>query len=191
MGNHVIWNEKEIAERFDKFIAQACSPYAPVDSSDRLKTAIYQFLKQKYKIEKYDPKVQKIVLGKENYQTFVNVINLAKDKYKTSVVQRLSETREVQPVDKWDVPLLISYNSRYRKIEKPKSIMKPFYSAQLSDPERDFIEALEYGMPPAGGVGIGLDRLAMLLTNTHNIKDVILFPTMRQREWGYNLENRM
>lgn len=136
-------NEKELAERFDRFIAQACSPYAPVDSSDRLKTAIYLYLKQKYKIDKYDPKAQRIVLGKENYQTFINVINLAKDQYKITVVQRLSETREVQPVDKWDVPLLISYNSRYHKIEKPKSIMKPFYSAQLSDPERDFIEALE------------------------------------------------
>jgi len=38
---------------------------------------------------------------------------------------------------------------------------------------------MEYGMPPAAGVGIGIDRMAMLLTDTHNIKEIIFFPTMR------------
>ena len=136
-------NEKELAERFDRYIAQACSPYAPVDSSDRMKVAIYLYIKQKYKIEKYDPKAQRIVLGKENYQTFNNVINLAKDKYKVSVVQQLSETREVQIVDKWEVPIIISYSSKHKAMKKSKSIIKPFYSLKLSQPEEEFIEELE------------------------------------------------
>ena len=52
----------------------------------------------------------------------------------------------------------------------------------ISPSDQEYLEAMEYGMPPNGGIGIGLDRLIMLLTNTKNIKEVILFPTLKPKD---------
>ncbi len=52
---------------------------------------------------------------------------------------------------------------------------------EANDIDMDFIEALQYGMPPAGGIGYGIDRLCMLFLEQESIRDVLLFPTMKQR----------
>lgn len=64
--------------------------------------------------------------------------------------------------------------------EQEKLFVSGVEEAQRMD--KDYIEALEYGMPPTAGFGMGIDRLVAVLTDSHNLREVILFPTMKQKE---------
>ncbi len=71
-------------------------------------------------------------------------------------------------------------DQRERYLEQDRK--KKAGDAEVSSSDEDYLECMEYGMPPAGGVGLGVDRLTMVLTNTKNIKEVIFFPTMRPKD---------
>lgn len=135
-------SEEEVQVMFDNFVKTNCTPFAPSDSSDRMKTALYQFFNKELDFGKLDPKAQLVVLGSENSQHFVDVINLSKGRYKSEVVQQINESREEIVVEKWEVPMFISFTSRFDERQVGKSIMSPFYIRKLSAPEEKFIEKL-------------------------------------------------
>lgn len=71
----------------------------------------------------------------------------------------------------------IDQRERYLEEDKKGKIGEE----EISPSDQEYLEAMEYGMPPNGGIGIGIDRLIMLLTDVKNIKEVILFPTLKPK----------
>ncbi len=68
----------------------------------------------------------------------------------------------------------------YSELNDPLEQRRRFEAQDAASVDEEFVKALEYGMPPAGGLGIGIDRLVMIMTNAPSIREVILFPQLRR-----------
>jgi lysyl-tRNA synthetase, class II len=108
-----------------------------------------------------------------------------------TAVSPLSKQKADEPdwTERWEIYAgKMEIANGFSELNDPEDRRRRF-EQQLQERERgddeahqmdeDYIRALSYGMPPAGGVGVGVDRLAMLLTDSHTIRDVILFPLLR------------
>jgi lysyl-tRNA synthetase, class II len=139
------------------------------DSLDKILDNIYKKtcrpkLIQPTFIVDYPPNYLPLAKKKEGQEAVVDAFQLVIGG--TEIAKAFSELND--PLDQ---------RVRFENQEKKKSEG----DAEAQPIDEDFIESMEYGIPPAGGVGIGIDRLVMLLTNVKNIKEVILFPTLKPK----------
>jgi lysyl-tRNA synthetase, class II len=108
-----------------------------------------------------------------------------------TAISPLSKQKPEEPdwTERWEIFVGgMEISNGFSELNDPEDQRRRF-EGQLKERERgddeahqmdeDYIRALSYGMPPAGGVGVGVDRLCMLLTDSHTIRDVILFPLLR------------
>jgi len=118
-----------------------------------------------------------------------------------TAISPLSKQKPDEPdwTERWEIYAgQMEISNGFSELNDPEDQRRRF-EAQLQERERgdeeahhmdaDYIRALSYGMPPAGGVGVGVDRLCMLLTDSHTIRDVILFPLLRPEKGSTTEEN--
>ena len=186
----------------EKFIYQG----KEIDLTHWKRVSFAQLMKDNFDINVDDPleawvdKLKKkgveIEGDKVSKTQIINIVGeLVEPETETNPVFVVDMFKEMSPLakSKKDNPLLVDrfelymggmeIANAYSELNDPIDQKQRFLEQAKNDPnavvDEDFVRALEYGMPPAGGLGIGIDRLAMILTDSASIREVILFPHMR------------
>jgi hypothetical protein len=140
----VTQTEKEVQIRFDLFIRDSLTPFAPEKRSiGRVKDSIYRFLLHEFPtmFEYGGVNGQMVVLSPKNQQAFIDVINRAKEIYQENVSKG---KKELVTDEGWEVPNSINFNNNYTLRNVKLSILEPFFEASgASGPEKDFLAYLE------------------------------------------------
>ena len=202
MGSEVItWGENEInfGEKFRRLpMADAVVEYTDLSIEDlQSKEKMIALLKSKKELE-IDPKkldsLSKAMLMVTCFEEFVEdklIQPTFITEYPTEV-SPLSRRNDDNPeiVDRFE--LFINgweIANGFNELNDPtdqlgrfadQAVLKEGGDDEACDPDYDYVRALEYGMAPTAGEGIGIDRLVMILTNSHTIRDVILFPLLKK-----------
>jgi type III restriction enzyme len=140
----MVQTEREIQLRFDLFVRDSLSPFAPEKRSiGRVKDSIYRFLAYEFPVmfEYGGVKGQMVVLYPKNQQHFIDVINRAKEIYSSNVVKG---KKELVSDEQWEIPASINYSNEYTSRKVKLCIFEPFYEANsASGPEKDFAAYLD------------------------------------------------
>jgi len=180
------------------------APFKRISMTDAIKEKTGIDFKQQYTLEEAKELANKHGIEVEPHFTVGHIINAFFEKYVEETliqptflyghpveISPLTRANQEDPrfVDRFEMFIAgKECCNAYTELNDPIDQLERF-EAQLkakelgdeeaNDIDMDFIEALEYGMPPAGGIGYGIDRLMMLFTESESIRDVILFPTMK------------
>lgn len=189
LGEKITYQEKtiDLAPPWkEKSFAQAVKDKFGINPDDSTEVMITKLAKQGRKIEKGLSRSQVVRIVEELLQDegvsspvfltdyFSALCPLAKNKKDNPYVSERFE------LFIGGMEVANAYSELNDPIEQKRRFEEELGSnAQEAKLDTDFINALEYGMPPAGGLGIGIDRLVMLFTNQPSIRDVILFPHLR------------
>ena len=182
-------------------------PFNRVSMIDSIKDATGIDFKKEMTIEEaLDLAKEHHIEVQEHEKTVGHIINLFFEKYvEETLIQPTflyGHPVEISPLTKRNVddPRFVDrfelfiggreFANAYTELNDPDDQLERFEeqikerdlgNEEANDIDIDFVEALEYGMPPAGGIGYGIDRLCVLFTEQSSIRDVILFPTMKNR----------